>query len=180
MVRPQGVPATFKEKHGVFVTLSKKKSRELRGCIGFPSPIFPLIDAVIEAAISAGVRDPRFPKVTKQELNNLLIEVSILTPPVLIDIDDPRNYREKIKIGVNGLIVQKGGYKGLLLPQVPIEWNWDVEEFLNNCCMKARLSPDAWLLKETNIYKFSCIIAKEMQPHGAIKVIDMRDSEEYE
>jgi uncharacterized protein (TIGR00296 family) len=179
-IRPCEIPTAFKEKHGVFVTLTKNKSKELRGCIGFPSPIFPLIDAVIEAAISAAVHDPRFPTVTRQEVNNLLIEVSVLTPPVLIEIDNPRNYRKKVKIGVDGLIVEKGGNKGLLLPQVPVEWNWDVEEFLNHCCMKARLPPDAWLLKETNIYKFSCIIVKEIQPHGPIKVIDMRISEKYE
>jgi uncharacterized protein (TIGR00296 family) len=174
-----GVPATFKEKYGVFVTLSKINGKKLRGCIGFPLPVFPLIDAVIEASISAGVRDPRFPKVTRQELKNLLIEVSVLTSPVLIEVNDPQEYKEEVKIGINGLIVEGGGNKGLLLPQVPIEWNWNVEEFLSNCCMKARLSPDAWLLKETKIFKFSCIVAKEIHPYGPIKVNDMREAENY-
>jgi uncharacterized protein (TIGR00296 family) len=77
-------------------------------------------------------------------------------------------------VGHDGLIVERGWNKGLLLPQVPVEWNWDAEEFLNNCCMKAGLTPDAWLIEGTKIYKFSCIILKELTPNGATVLKDMR------
>jgi uncharacterized protein (TIGR00296 family) len=181
MATPQNVPTKFMEKSGVFVTLNKivDGKEELRGCIGFPMPDFPLVDATIEAAINAATGDPRFPRVKGQELKSIVVEVSVLTPPELIEVDDPRNYMEKVKIGRDGLIVERGWCKGLLLPQVPVEWHWDCEEYLSNCCMKAGLPPDAWLVKGTKIYKFSSIIVKELSPNGAVKVVDMRKGEEY-
>jgi uncharacterized protein (TIGR00296 family) len=179
---PPNTPTKLKDKYGVFVTLNKviEKQETLRGCIGFPLPTLPLVDATIDAAISAAIRDTRFPPVASSELKEILIEVSVLTPPVLIEVDNPRNYVKKVTVGVDGLIVERGWYKGLLLPQVPIEWRWDVEEYLANSCMKAGLPPDAWLIRETKIYKFSCIIARETSPSGPIQVIDMRKGERYE
>lgn len=178
---PSHTPAKLREKSGVFVTLNKviNEKEELRGCIGFPLPNFPLVDAIIDSAISAATSDPRFPKVRGHELKSIVIEVSVLTPPMLIEVDDPRNYVKEIKIGEDGLIIERGLSKGLLLPQVPVEWHWDVEEFLANCCMKTGLPPDAWLVKGTKIYKFSCIIAKEEHLNGPAKVVDMRMGEEY-
>lgn len=76
---------------------------------------------------------------------------------------------KKIKIGKDGLIAEKGYFKGLLLPQVPIEQGWDVEEFLNQTCMKAGLPPDSWIDKDTKIYQFSGQIFTEMSPKGDIK-----------
>ena len=180
MAAPPDTPAKLKEKNGVFVTLNKviDGKEELRGCIGFPLPDFPLIDATIDSAISAATGDPRFPRVRGQEMKSINIEVSVLTPPELIEVGDPRSYVENVKVGEDGLIVERGWSKGLLLPQVPVEWKWDCEEYLANCCMKAGLPPDAWLVKGTKIYKFSAIIVKELSPNGPVEIVDMRKREQ--
>ena len=169
---PLDFPPKLNEKCGVFVTLNsiKGNSNSLRGCIGYPYPVIPLINAVIESAINAATRDPRFPPVSLQEMNQILIEISVLTPPELIQVNDSRHYTKEIRVGRDGLIVERGGYKGLLLPQVAVEWNWDAEEFLNNCCMKAGLPPDSWLLKGTKLSKFQCLIAEELDPNGIVKI----------
>ena len=109
-----------------------------------------------------------------EELDHVVFEVSVLTPPEPIEVENPREYCSKIKVGRDGLIVERSYCKGLLLPQVPVEWNWDEEAFLCQCCIKAGLPPDSWLLKGTKIYKFSCIIAQETSSKGPVKIIDMR------
>jgi hypothetical protein len=173
---PKDTPAKLKEKCGVFVTLNsiKGNSKHLRGCIGYPMPEISLVEATIESAINSATRDPRFNPVDRQEMKHIIIEISVLTPPIQILVNDPKNFVKEIKVGHDGLIVERGGYKGLLLPQVPVEWNWDAEEFLNNCCMKGGLTPDAWLIEGTKIYKFSCIIVKELTPNGVVVLEDMR------
>jgi len=177
MSAPKDVSSKFMNHCGVFVTLNsaRGKEKELRGCIGFPYPTTPLIQAVIESAINSATQDPRFPPVSYEELNSIVFEVSILTPPQLIKVKKPDEYSSKIEVGKDGLIVERGYYKGLLLPQVPIEWNWNEEEFLCQCCMKAGLSPDCWILEGTKIYKFSCVIAKELTPKGEVVVEDLRE-----
>ncbi|MEM3716031.1 MAG: TIGR00296 family protein [Candidatus Bathyarchaeia archaeon] len=167
---PESVPQRLLEKRGVFVTINSvmEGEKSLRGCIGFPYPAYPLVKAVIEAAIESATRDPRFPPMTPNELDNVVFEVSILTEPELIKVSSPREYPLKIKVGEDGLIVERGFYKGLLLPQVPVEWNWDEEEFLCQCCLKAGLPPDCWLLKGTKIYKFQCVIFEETRPNGPV------------
>lgn len=149
---PTDTPDTLKEEMGVFVTLNKDGL--LRGCIGYPEPIMPLVNAVIDVAISAAVNDPRFSPVTINELDDLEVEVSVLTKPVLIEVKKPEEYIEKIKIGDDGLIIETGNYKGLLLPQVAVEWGWNVEEFLYNTCVKAGLTADCWIYPDVKIYKF--------------------------
>lgn len=170
---PSNYPSKLKEKCGVFVTLNTVKNgvEELRGCIGYPEPILPLVEATIDSAISAATRDPRFPPLSSHELNGITVEVSVLTPPTLIEVKDPRDYVKEVKIGRDGLIVERGMFKGLLLPQVPVEWKWDLEEFLANCCMKAGLAPDMWLVKGTRIYKFQAIIFKENMPNGEVEQV---------
>jgi len=171
---PENTPAKLKEKRGVFVTINRvvevrgMRTKQLRGCIGFPYPIMPLVEATIEAAISAATSDPRFRPLEFNELKSVVFEVSVLTLPELIKVDDPREYPSKIKIGIDGLIVEKGLFKGLLLPQVAVEWNWSPEEFLSNCCIKAGLMPDAWLDRDTKIYKFQAEIFEELEPEGRI------------
>ena len=166
-------PPKLQEKCGVFVTLNTVKNgmEELRGCIGYPEPIFPLVKATIDSAISAATRDPRFPPVSSQELNDIIIEVSVLTPPTLIEVKKPIDYVNEVQIGRDGLIVERGMLKGLLLPQVPVEWKWNLEEFLAQCCMKAGLAPDMWLVKGTRIYKFQAIIFKENMPNGEVEQV---------
>jgi len=174
---PDGIPEKLQEPRGVFVTINalRRGTRMLRGCIGFPYPTYPLVRAVIEAAIESATRDPRFPPLSMSELDHVVFEVSVLTPPQLIEVSSPKEYPSKVKIGVDGLIVERGFNKGLLLPQVPIEWGWDSEEFLCQCCMKAGLTPDCWVLEGTKIYKFSCILAIELKPNGKIVLIDLRE-----
>ncbi len=168
---PENTPKKFFEKCGVFVTIStlKRGRKELRGCIGYPYPTNPLVEAVIDAAIQASTQDPRFESMTAKELDNVVFEVSVLTPPEPVHTDKPEEYVKTIKVGEHGLIVEKGFYKGLLLPQVPVEWGWGEEEFLCQCCMKAGLPPDSWLTKGAKIYKFSAIVFEEETPKGEVK-----------
>lgn len=156
---PVDTPKLFRESMGVFVTIHRKG--QLRGCIGYPEPVKPLVNALIEVAISSATADPRFPPVTLDELDEIDLEVSVLTKPVPIEIQRPKDYVNEIRIGDDGLIVEKGVYRGLLLPQVAVEWCWDVEEFLSNTCMKAGLSPDCWLDEGTIIYKFQALMFQE-------------------
>ena len=167
---PPETPEELKVKCGVFVTLNRvlDGGKELRGCIGYPEPTLPLVEATIDSAINAAVSDPRFPPVELGEMDRIVVEVSVLTPLRLVEVSDPREYPKKIKIGVDGIVVERGFYRGLLLPQVPVEWGWDSEEFLAHGCMKAGLPPDAWLDRETKIYKFQAIIFEEKTPNGEI------------
>ena len=168
----EDVSSALMEPCGVFVTLNSiiKGEKRLRGCIGLPYPTTPLVEAVIEAALSAATRDPRFPPVSHEELDKIVFEVSVLTPPEQVIAQKPTDYPSKIKVGCDGLIMERGYYKGLLLPQVPVEWNWNEEEFLCQTAMKAGLSPDAWLLKDTKIYRFQAIIFEETSPEGQVKL----------
>ena len=170
MTPPEGLASSLREKCGVFVTLTKFRGgrRELRGCIGFPYPTLPLVEATIEAAISSAVSDPRFPRVTLEELREILIEVSVLTPPEIIKVKKPTDYPSKIKVGRDGLIIKRGLFSGLLLPQVPVEWGWDAEEFISQCCIKAGLTPDCWLMENTEVYKFTAIIFEEKTSGGEV------------
>ena len=158
------------EKSGVFVTIEKiyKGERVLRGCIGYPLPYMPLVEATIDSAISAAVNDPRFEPLQPEELSEVVFEVSILTPPVLLQAKDPKEYPKLIKVGRDGLIIEKGYYKGLLLPQVPVEYGWDEETFLSECCMKAGLPPDNWLSREVKVYTFSAEVFTEDRPGGEV------------
>jgi len=167
---PEDIAKKYDEKAGVFVTLNsfRKKVEELRGCIGFPMPEKILYDAVIEAAISSATSDPRFSPVTKDELDEIAIEISVLTKPELIMVEDPKQYKHKIKVGRDGLIVQWRYGSGLLLPQVAIEYKWDEEQFLCETCMKAGAMPDCWLYDDTKVYRFEAIVFKEVEPKGNV------------
>ena len=168
---PENTSEKLLQPCGVFVTINtiRDGEKELRGCIGYPYPTTPLVQAVIESAISSATQDPRFYPLSLSELDNVVFEVSVLTPPQLIEVKKPSEYLPKIMVGKDGLIVERGMFKGLLLPQVPVEWEWDEEEFLCQCCIKAGLPPDCWLLENTKIYKFQAIIFEEEKPRGAIK-----------
>ena len=152
------LPEVFNETRGVFVTLNKNEN--LRGCIGYPYPVFPLKDAIIDAAISAAVSDPRFPAVTKEEFKEITVEITILTTPKPLKAK-PKEMPKEIEIGRHGLIVKKGMYQGLLLQQVATEYNWSSEEFLCQTCWNAGLPQDAWLEKDTEVSTFEGQIFKE-------------------
>ena len=168
---PKDIPQKLTKLCGVFVTLNSLRhgKRELRGCIGFPYATTPLARAVIDSSINSATQDPRFPPVSFEELDQIVFEVSVLTPPQPINVEKPQDYPSEIRVGQDGLIVEKSYYKGLLLPQVPVEWNWDEEEFLCHCCLKAGLPPDCWLAKGTRIYKFQAIIFEETSPEGEVE-----------
>jgi uncharacterized protein (TIGR00296 family) len=167
---PEGLSQKLIQPCGVFVTINtvRNNEKELRGCIGYPYPTIPLAEAVVDSAINAATRDPRFPPLKPQELDNVVFEVSVLTPPQKIEAENPKEYCTKIKVGEDGLIIERGIYQGLLLPQVPVEWEWNEEEFLCQCCNKAGLPADYWLVQGTNVYKFQAIVFEEEKPGGKI------------
>ena len=140
--------ADFPEASGAFVTL--KRNGRLRGCIGTLECRRSLAEEVARVARSAAREDPRFEPLRASELQGLDVEVSVLGPLEAIDPLDPNAF----EIGRHGLVVEQGTRRGLLLPQVATEWNWDRETFLAQTCLKAGLPPDAWR-KGTNVYRFA-------------------------
>jgi len=146
---PEFKPTTdkLKEKRGVFVTL--KKHGDLRGCIGYVEGIKSVVEAVKENAINSSTNDPRFPPVQPSELKDIDIEITVMTP--LEKISDP----SVIEVGRHGILIKKGIYQGLLLPQVATEYGWNREEFLAHTCRKAGLPLNAWQDKDIEIYIFS-------------------------
>lgn len=147
------VPPCCTLKRGVFVTL--KMHDDLRGCIGYVDGIKPIYQAVIDNSFNAAFRDPRFQPLRKDELRAVTIEISVLTEPREIDSIN------EIEIGRDGLIIGEGPSRGLLLPQVPVEWGWNREEFLIHTCRKARLPDNAWRDKKIRIYRFQAIVFSE-------------------
>lgn len=133
---PAATAAPPTVRAGAFVTL--RVGGDLRGCIGYPESDRVLVDVVEQCAISAAVSDPRFPAVRATEWPLIDLEISVLGP--IEPVDDIG----EIEIGRHGLIVELGRRRGLLLPQVALEWKWDVEEFASNTCAKAGLPTDAW------------------------------------
>ncbi len=159
----------FEEKRGVFTTLTKRGL--LRGCIGFPYPIKRLDEAIIESAIAAATQDPRFPKVRLEEMDEICVEVTVLTPPERIQAK-PTDLPKYVEIGRHGLMVQMGPYSGLLLPQVAVELNLSPEDFLSETCMKAGLPPDCWL-SGAEVYRFEGQIFKELEPRGEVVEVNL-------
>jgi uncharacterized protein (TIGR00296 family) len=168
---PVDTPKKLLEKTGVFVTINSVhgKHKNLRGCIGYPYPTNPLVQAVIDNAVNAATEDPRFEPVEKAELDHVVFEVSVLTPPEPVKVDNPQDLVKEVKVGEHGLIMERGFYRGLLLPQVPVEWGWCSKEFLRQCCVKAGLPPNSWLTEGTKVYRFSAIVFEEENPNGEVR-----------
>jgi AmmeMemoRadiSam system protein A len=143
---------------GAFVTLHRLG--RLRGCIGHIEATEPLAETVIRCAVSAALHDPRFDPTSREEIPDLEIEISILTPP---EIARP----EEIEIGRHGLLISRGWQRGLLLPQVAVEHGLSRERFLEETCRKAALAPDAWKEPETEIRVFTCEVFSEKELGGA-------------
>jgi len=171
----------FNKKLGVFVSLHSYPDKKLRGCIGFPIAQMPLWESVREAAKAAAFEDPRFLPLTKAELDKIIIEISVLTKPQMIETSENHKDRGKrhetilheIEIGQDGLIIEYSGYSGLLLPQVAIENNWDTEHFLQQSCIKAGVSPKTWKNPSCKLYKFQAQIFSEKTPKGEITEIKL-------
>jgi uncharacterized protein (TIGR00296 family) len=168
---PSDMSDELRRRTGAFVTLNSiKPIHELRGCIGFPYPEQPLIDAVLRGAIYAATEDPRFEPLSLEELkNSVVVEVTVLTPPRVLKPRVRKELPELIEVGRHGLIVEDKGTSGLLLPQVATEWKWDASEFLMNCCLKAGLPPDSWLLDGVEVKVFEGEIFEETEPQGEIR-----------
>jgi uncharacterized protein len=133
--KASGESAALRQRVGVFVSLHL--SGELRGCVGFVEPRQPLHRAVIDSAVAAATRDPRFPPLAPAELPEVDVEISVVSQPRPVTV-------EEIRIGLHGLIVTLGRARGLLLPQVAAERNWSPERFLEETCRKAGLAADSW------------------------------------
>jgi uncharacterized protein (TIGR00296 family) len=168
---PDEAPERLRRKSGVFVTLNKiEPVHELRGCIGFPYPEDALINSTIRAAIYAATEDPRFPPVSLGEFRaSIIIEVTALTQPQVLKAPNRTTLPDLIQVGRHGLIVEGLGTSGLLLPQVATEWKWDASEFLMNCCLKAGLPPDSWLLDGVEVKVFEGEIFEELAPAGKVR-----------
>jgi hypothetical protein len=157
----------FSEFLGCFVTLHKKG--QLRGCIGFPEPVMELHEAIVQAAESAASNDPRFPPVEKKELEEIDVEVSVLTKPKRVDVRNPEEYLKKITIGKDGIVIRSTFTSGLLLPQVATQYNWDALTFLRQACVKANVKPDDWRdFDNVRVYTFQSQVFGESSPNGEI------------
>ncbi len=144
---------TLEEKRGAFVSL--KRRGRLRGCIGFIEAKKPLAQTVEEMAVAAALQDPRFEPLREEELKEIRLEISVLSPlRKIVDVG-------AIEVGTHGLYVRKGSRAGLLLPQVATEYGWERDTFLKETCRKAGLAPDAWRDPETEIYLFSADVFGE-------------------
>jgi AmmeMemoRadiSam system protein A len=141
------------ERRGAFVTLSL--AGDLRGCIGHVEGLQPLWQSVRDNALSAAFRDPRFPPLSEAELGQIRIEISALTPLRRVTSVD------EIEVGRHGLLVERGSSRGLLLPQVPVEWGWNLENFLAHTCRKAGLATDAWRADDTILKLFEADVFGE-------------------
>jgi AmmeMemoRadiSam system protein A len=154
-----GIPHSevFREKRGVFVTLHVRG--RLRGCIGVIEAFEPLGDSIARCAASAAFDDSRFSPVSPEELRELQIELSLLSPPEPILPGD-------IEIGKHGLLISQAGKRGLLLPQVAVQHKFSPEQFLEETCRKAGLAADAWQEPATQILGFTCEVFSETPAIG--------------
>lgn len=134
-------------RSGVFVTL--RIDDDLRGCIGYIEPLYPLARAIQDVAVKAALEDPRFMLVTIPEMDEITIEISVLS--LLSELQDI----DKIEIGRHGLVIDAGYKRGLLLPQVATEYNWNRKQFLKQIALKAGLPPDAWKQSEVKLFTFT-------------------------
>lgn len=166
------IPKHLLELRGVFVTILSYPEKELMGCIGFPYSENPLARAVRDATIGSALNDMRFRNITSDDLDKIILEITVLSEPELIKVDNPSEYPKHVKIGKHGLIAELEPYKGLLLPQVAVDEGFDAETFLGQTCWKAGLSPDSWLSPEIKFYRFEGQIFIEEKPYG--KVIEKK------
>ena len=160
------------KKAGVFVTLyyinKTNDEKNLRGCIGSVFPTQNIYHSVFDAAINAATEDPRFIAINEKELDDVIFEVSVLTKPSLIQLDNTDASLSKVVIGRDGLMLESRNGSGLLLPQVPVEQKWNVRDYLSNLCYKSGAPSDAWLLPDSKLYTFCSLIFREKLPNREI------------
>lgn len=166
----------FDDRYGIFVTLMHYPTNELRGCIGFLYGSSKIGESIVDAAIDAAFEDPRFVSVSIYELNELIIEVNILSELKNLG-KTAASRKNNLVIGRDGLVVEYGMYRGLLLPDVATEQNFSKEEFLEAVCEKAGISKDYWMQPNVKLYKFETQIFREEEPNGKIVEKNLRHSE---
>jgi uncharacterized protein len=159
-----GVPSP-PEPRGLFVTVRRYPSGDLRGCIGFPTPRYPVEVGVSRAAVFAATEDPRFPPVRPGELDRLTVEVSVLTRPTPVP---PEERPQAVRPGTDGLIVETDRTSGLLLPQVAAEMGWGATDLLEGTCEKAGLPRDAWRDPRVRVLRFQAEVFAEVAPGGRV------------
>jgi AmmeMemoRadiSam system protein A len=157
--KPATLQGALAETRGVFVTIERRG--KLRGCVGQVAAPDPLALAVAHCAVAAASNDSRFSRIRPQEVAELTIEISILSPPEPIR-------PEQIEIGIHGLMVVCGPFRGLLLPQVAAEHRWTRERFLEETCEKADLPSDAWKSAETQLFGFTAELFSETELPAAV------------
>ena len=154
-IEPRAIDADLMQPAGTFVSLHfALPPKQLRGCIGTFSTETPLLHNVCTMAIAAGTRDPRFAPVTRDELERLSFEISVLSSPLPIDPD-------AVRIGVHGLCISQGARRGVLLPQVAVAAGWDAQTFLEQTCRKAGLPANAWQEPRALVEGFSAQVFAE-------------------
>lgn len=151
---------------GVFVTIND--DGDMRGCIGRPEPRRPLAQAAAEVAVAAATDDPRYPPLEAADLGDITLTVSVLTHPETIEADDLSDHIQSIEVGRDGLIVEQGSKRGLLLPQVPVDHDWDSQRFLTETCRKATLPGHAYNDPATTVKRFSAQTFSEKWPNGGV------------
>ncbi len=162
------LPSVFEQKAGAFVTVQTHPDRKLRGCIGIPEPIYTLRQAIVNAAVDSVLSDPRFEPVEEGEIAGLVFELSILSPPEEIAVKSRWELPLSVEIGRHGLIVERGRFRGLLLPQVAVDEKWDSEEFLRMTCWKAGMPEDSWGDPRVRVLRFVGEVFGEEEPNGAV------------
>ncbi len=171
VLKPSDAPEKLMRPGAAFVTIEvyeDYRHRSLRGCIGFIEPRDPLAETVARVAVESAVSDPRFPPMSSAELDNVTFEVSVLSPLIPM----PRTPEERlrsVRIGRDGLVAAKGIYRGLLLPQVPVEYGWDPETFLSETCLKAGMPPHCWLDPDVEFYRYEARVFREKEPYGEVE-----------
>lgn len=154
---PAGENSALYEPCGAFVSLHLENAagRSLRGCIGRMTANMPLMETVQLMAKEAAFGDPRFPPLKPEELDHCHIEISALSP--MTPCADPM----QIKVGVHGLYIRRNGRSGVLLPQVPVEQGWNLNEYLEYICIKAALPPGSWKAPDAELLTFTAIVFGE-------------------
>ncbi|VVB76698.1 Uncharacterised protein [uncultured archaeon] len=162
------------QKHGVFVTIYHYPTRTLRGCIGFTEATEPVKRMIVDAAIAAATEDPRFVPVSHLEFDHITIEVSVLSKAERM-AGSPDEIKDQIKIGRDGLVIDYGYHRGLLLPAVPVEEGWGAEEFLDNLCTKAGLKQHVWKQRGVALSRFSTQVFAEAEPRGRVRELRLEE-----
>ncbi len=170
-VTPDDAPSKLMEKGAAFVTLLTHPKRELGGCIGYVEPMKPLAETVIEVAIAAATSDPRFYPVSLEEMDSIVVEVSVLGDHKAFPAPQALKH---IRIGETGIIIKRGPFSGVLLPEVPVEYCWDEETFLAETCVKAGLPPDCWLSEDTVAILYRGRTWTETKPRGEVVERDLK------